>query len=191
MGLGRAGPVVFYRGRRYRSTTGGVSSGCEPFRVLGYELLAGHLRAAAEGRRSGDLVLYGAFAEAGSIAFDFEFGSHGGVGPEELDQFVIHPAGVEWPLRGAVGAEAVPPLLSRALPCRGAEKRSKRRLMRLRVVSWNVHGCVGTDRRFAPDRTAEVLRALRPDVALLQEVGDSRGVHPPVDQAESLATRWG
>jgi endonuclease/exonuclease/phosphatase family metal-dependent hydrolase len=63
--------------------------------------------------------------------------------------------------------------------------------MHLRLVSWNVHGCVGTDRRFDPERTAAVLGSLRPDVALLQEVGDSRGIHPPVDQAQSLASALG
>ncbi len=63
--------------------------------------------------------------------------------------------------------------------------------MRLRIVSWNVHGCVGTDGKFAPERTAEALAALAPDVALLQEVGDNRGVHPPIDQATTLATALG
>ncbi len=58
-------------------------------------------------------------------------------------------------------------------------------------MSWNVHGCVGVDRRFDPDRTARVLRALAPDVALLQEVGDNLGVHPPVDQARTLADALG
>jgi endonuclease/exonuclease/phosphatase family metal-dependent hydrolase len=59
--------------------------------------------------------------------------------------------------------------------------------MRLRVVSWNVHGCVGSDGRFSPERIADVLAGLAPDVALLQEVGDNRGVHPPIDQAATLA----
>ncbi len=63
--------------------------------------------------------------------------------------------------------------------------------MKLRVVSWNVHGCVGTDGRFDPARTAAALAALAPDVALLQEVGDSRGVHPPVDQATTLSEKLG
>jgi endonuclease/exonuclease/phosphatase family metal-dependent hydrolase len=63
--------------------------------------------------------------------------------------------------------------------------------MRLRVVSWNVHGCVGTDGKFTPERTADGLRALEPDVAMLQEVGDNRGVHPPIDQATTLATALG
>jgi endonuclease/exonuclease/phosphatase family metal-dependent hydrolase len=63
--------------------------------------------------------------------------------------------------------------------------------MRLRVVSWNVHGCVGTDGVFDPHRTADALRRLEPDVALLQEVGDNRGVHPPVDQAQVLSHELG
>jgi endonuclease/exonuclease/phosphatase family metal-dependent hydrolase len=63
--------------------------------------------------------------------------------------------------------------------------------MRLRVVSWNVHGCVGSDGRFTPERTAEALAALAPDVALLQEVGDNRGIHPPIDQATTLARALG
>jgi endonuclease/exonuclease/phosphatase family metal-dependent hydrolase len=63
--------------------------------------------------------------------------------------------------------------------------------MRLRIVTWNVHGCVGTDGKFAPERTADALRALAPDVALLQEVGDNRGLHPPIDQATTLAGALG
>ena len=59
--------------------------------------------------------------------------------------------------------------------------------MRLKVVSWNVHGCVGTDGQFSPERIAEALAALAPDLALLQEVGDNAGVHPPIDQANLLA----
>jgi endonuclease/exonuclease/phosphatase family metal-dependent hydrolase len=63
--------------------------------------------------------------------------------------------------------------------------------MRLRVVTWNVHGCVGTDGRFAPARTADALIELAPDVAFLQEVGDNRGVHPPIDQAMTIAQAVG
>jgi hypothetical protein len=102
------GPIVFYRGRRYRLGDRRALERLEPFRRLGYELLATHLLHGAEGSRYGDLVLYGAFAEAGDVAFDFEFGSHGGIGPDELDQFIIHPARVTLPpeLRdGPVAAE--------------------------------------------------------------------------------------
>jgi endonuclease/exonuclease/phosphatase family metal-dependent hydrolase len=61
----------------------------------------------------------------------------------------------------------------------------------VRVVSWNIHGCVGTDRRFDPHRTGRALEQLQPDVALLQEVGDNCGRHPPIDQAITLANHLG
>ena len=103
------GPIVMYRGGRWRLGDRRALERLEPFRRLGYDLLATHLMHAAEGSRYGDLVLYGAYAEAGDVAFDFEFGSHGGIGSDELDQFVLHPAGVELPAEfhdgGAVAAE--------------------------------------------------------------------------------------
>jgi len=40
----------------------------------------------------------------------------------------------------------------------------------LRVVTWNVHACVGGDGRFDPDRVVETVRGLSPDVIALQEV---------------------
>ncbi len=40
----------------------------------------------------------------------------------------------------------------------------------LRVLSWNVHGCVGVDRRLDPVRVAQLIRTIDPDVAGLQEV---------------------
>lgn len=40
----------------------------------------------------------------------------------------------------------------------------------LRVLTWNIHGCVGRDRRHDPERIATRLRLLSPDVAALQEV---------------------
>lgn len=46
--------------------------------------------------------------------------------------------------------------------------------MRATFVSWNIHRCVGLDRRFDPDRVVEVIRHYRPDVLFLQEV--DRGV---------------
>jgi len=93
---GAGGPELYYRGRRYRLADRRRVSSLPPFRALGYPVLARQLEAAARGERSGDLVLYGAFAEAGSVSFDFEFGSHGGIGPEELDQFVLRPPEVKW-----------------------------------------------------------------------------------------------
>ena len=43
--------------------------------------------------------------------------------------------------------------------------------MKLRVLTYNVHKCIGgIDRRYDPERTAETIAHYAPDVALLQEV---------------------
>jgi len=39
-----------------------------------------------------------------------------------------------------------------------------------RILTWNIHKAIGMDRRFDPQRVAEVIRHHRPDIALLQEV---------------------
>lgn len=44
---------------------------------------------------------------------------------------------------------------------------------RLRVLTWNVHSCIGIDRRLDPERIRECIAAIDPDIAALQEV-DSR-----------------
>lgn len=43
----------------------------------------------------------------------------------------------------------------------------------LRVMTWNVHSCIGTDRRLDPERVRRCIAAIDPDIAALQEV-DSR-----------------
>jgi endonuclease/exonuclease/phosphatase family metal-dependent hydrolase len=61
----------------------------------------------------------------------------------------------------------------------------------MRLVSWNVHGAVGTDGRRDPERIARVLEALAPDVAGLQEVGGRRGPDDPDDPAAVYAAHLG
>lgn len=40
----------------------------------------------------------------------------------------------------------------------------------IRVMTWNVHGCVGRDGVCDPDRVAHVLEAAQPDICALQEI---------------------
>jgi endonuclease/exonuclease/phosphatase family metal-dependent hydrolase len=60
----------------------------------------------------------------------------------------------------------------------------------LRVASYNIHACRGTDRRQDLERVADVLRELDADVVALQEV-ESRRRRSAIDQAEALAARLG
>lgn len=44
----------------------------------------------------------------------------------------------------------------------------------LRVLTWNIHGCIGRDRKHDVERVAARIRQLRPDLAALQEVDTRR-----------------
>ncbi|MBI5542970.1 MAG: endonuclease/exonuclease/phosphatase family protein, partial [Deltaproteobacteria bacterium] len=61
----------------------------------------------------------------------------------------------------------------------------------LRLLTWNIHGGVGSDGRFDLSRTARVIGAAAPDVAALQEVGEVRGRIPALDQARAVARMTG
>ena len=91
------GPLVAYRGRRIPLTDEKALAELPPFAAIGPAVLAGLLAQVVAAATAGDLIAYGAFAEAGSISFDPELGSHGGVHPDELDLFVIPPAGAPGP----------------------------------------------------------------------------------------------
>ena len=43
--------------------------------------------------------------------------------------------------------------------------------MPLRIVTYNIHSCVGGDRRYDPERILNILREIDPDLIALQEVG--------------------
>lgn len=57
----------------------------------------------------------------------------------------------------------------------------------MRIVTYNVHRCVGTDRRLDVDRVAAVLAELDADIVCLQELDVGRARTGGVDQAEAIA----
>ena len=55
------------------------------------------------------------------------------------------------------------------------------------VASYNIHGCIGTDRKHDPSRIAQVIREINADGLGLQEL-HAHGVGPdPVDETQFLA----
>lgn len=53
---------------------------------------------------------------------------------------------------------------------------------RVRVISYNVHSCIGTDGVFAPARIAEILAPLHADFIALQEVEEREHCGKPVSR---------
>ena len=63
--------------------------------------------------------------------------------------------------------------------------------MKLRLMTYNVHRCVGVDRDLNVERVAAVIAAARPDIVALQELDVGRMRTRGVDQAHALAEMLG
>jgi len=59
----------------------------------------------------------------------------------------------------------------------------------LRIITYNVHRCIGGDRKISPDRISEVISLHQPDVVALQEVDYGQVRPASYDQAAIIAER--
>lgn len=64
-------------------------------------------------------------------------------------------------------------------------------MTKIRIATYNIHKCVGIDRRFSPERIAEVLQEIDADVIALQEVLCHRNANKREHQAEFIAEELG
>jgi type I phosphodiesterase/nucleotide pyrophosphatase len=83
------GPVALRNGRRFDLER--PSDAAEVSRLIGHPLAAIYCKDLLALRSAGDLVLIGAGAGQ-TVAYPWEFGSHGGLAWDELETFVVHPA---------------------------------------------------------------------------------------------------
>ena len=68
------------------------------------------------------------------------------------------------------------------------DRRNQRTLpASLRIMTYNVHRCVGADGRADPRRIAEVIAACQPDMVALQELDVGRLRTGGIDQAHAIA----
>ena len=58
---------------------------------------------------------------------------------------------------------------------------------KIRIATYNIHKCVGIDRRFSPERIVEVLREVDADIIALQEVLSHTDSQRRENQAEFIA----
>jgi endonuclease/exonuclease/phosphatase family metal-dependent hydrolase len=140
---------------------------------------------------AGDLVISGFRLDGRSLSFPFEHGAHAGPGPNETDAFALIPP--DTPLPGLHGTETV----SRPRDLRTAglavldstrpRPSPARRPHTVRILTYNIHSCIGLDRRLSPERIARVIARHSPDIVALQEVDVGRSRTGHLDQARAIA----
>lgn len=151
-------------------------------------------------RDAGDLVLSGWDPRGTPLSFAPENGAHGGPGSEETRGFLLVPDRIRrWHLvhldrtgervrgeelrktalhflgRDGVREERVP-----QHPARGPE-------LSVRVMTYNIHSCVGIDGKVRPERVARVINHFDPDIVAVQEIDAHRPRSGRHDQAQLIA----
>ncbi len=141
---------------------------------------------------AGDFVLWGWSRNGPAYTFPIENGSHAGPGLEETHAFALLPddapldIGTKRYLRPLDLRNAALRHLGRyRYPLPSAPEIASGRGL-LRVMTYNVHSCVGIDGKLSPHRIARVIARYRPDVVALQEVDVGRPRTRQADQAQLI-----
>lgn len=140
---------------------------------------------------SGDFLLSGWRQGEKAVSFPQEYGSHAGPGPQETDGFALLPPDIRPPESGHLR-----PLILRQMAedyLNGENKMPVRRRAAgsarasLRVMTYNVHSCIGMDGILSPERIARVIARHDPDIIALQELDVGRLRTKEMDQAKRIA----
>ncbi len=143
---------------------------------------------------SGELMIFGWRKGPKSLTFYASQGSHAGPGPEETSGFALLPMGAlpqsfkticTQDLRDAafraqgIGNENAGALSENAVPPAGPPA--------LRIMTYNVHGCMGRDGKISPNRIAGIIARHNPDIIALQELSTTDEAHQAQVIAQKLA----
>jgi endonuclease/exonuclease/phosphatase family metal-dependent hydrolase len=144
---------------------------------------------------AGDLVLLGWREGLEPMSFAEENGAHAGLTPDETHGFALLP--VDAPLTDRQHDYLRPmDLRNAALRYLGRQERTSAaarlravasRRETLRVMTYNVHSCIGMDGKLDVERIARVIARARPDVVALQELDVGRSRTAGLDQAQLIA----
>lgn len=184
---------------RYRTDHGWFGLGTNADTLLGADHpflteVAADLESLAKHPLAGDLMVGGWNLDGKSVSFARQNGAHAGPGPNETSAFALLPS------NAPLGHDEQDHL--RANDLRNAALRQLRRQPAtaaaastpdpgiadsLRLLSYNVHACVGMDGRLSPERIARVTARSQADVVALQELDMGRGRSDYQDQAQEIA----
>ncbi len=143
---------------------------------------------------AGDFIICGWRTDGTPYSFPIENGAHGGPGSEETKAFALLPGDTSLPerncyyLRPMDVRRAAFHLLGRSEIKISTEPYRKATDPRtLRIMTYNIHSCIGMDGKISPERIARVIAQCSPDVVALQELDVGRARTDRVDQADLIA----
>lgn len=149
---------------------------------------------------AGDFTFMGFRPGEKSLTFPLEKGSHAGPGFEETNAFALLPIDViprqrehnyltPMDLRFAALR-----FLKRSMPSEVKQyikkeipEKKKTVSEIIRIMTYNVHSCIGTDGKISPERIARVIARHEPDIVALQELDMGRERTRGVDQTHIIA----
>lgn len=142
---------------------------------------------------AGDLIISGWQPDDTPLSFPIENGAHAGPGPRETAPFMILPEDIILPDKGDEPLRPID-LREAALQFLGRKQAEQRppatpseTQKSLRVMTYNVHSCVGMDGKLSPRRIARVIDLYKPDIVALQELDMHRPRTGGMDQAHLIA----
>lgn len=147
---------------------------------------------------AGQITLCGWHAKQAPISFRIENGAHGGPGDQETHAFALIPEDTALPARERSYLRFIDlhnaartildkvPKVYQVVNQNSAVNYHKPDGC-LRVMTYNVHSCIGMDGKVAPRRIARVINRYMPDIIALQEVDVDRAASLHIDQARALA----
>ena len=132
-----------------------------------------------------------------NFSFPFENGAHAGPGEVETGAFALLPFHAIAPARPRPYLKTMD-LREAALNLTQApkdgrnflghsQKKAKEGVTAIRIMTYNVHSCVGIDGRHSPKRIARVIGRYQPDIVALQELDIGRKRTGEVDQPHLIA----
>jgi len=148
---------------------------------------------------AGDFTFMGHKPGHKPMSFPIEHGSHAGPGMEETNAFALLPVDA---LKIPSNKKYLTPMdlrlealrfLKRFIPVESIHFPAVKKVETapasdtLRVLTYNVHSCVGLDGKFSPERIARVISRHEPDIVALQELDVFRARTGKVDQPQIIA----
>lgn len=147
-----------------------------------------------------------------AVSFAVENGAHGGWSRQQTDAFALLPEDIHLGKTDIEGARLLdlrhaalefmhpekvtvktqnshnqqPKTLNSSRP-----KTQGQAVKKVRIMTYNVHSCIGMDGKLAPERIARVIARYSPDIVALQELDVNRSRTKKVDQADTVARYLG